>query len=156
MSERRRPLPPRAGPARSAPQTAGKRALPVFDTTAEAKHFLATANLDDYDLSPVDAAFAAAPPPRPEATRAPEAAPAPRTPPSRDYRIGPPRPRPQDGARPSHQPCHEYAHKTARLTMRLPEALLHAIKAEARLHGLPYQRLIRETLERAVAGRGSG
>lgn len=54
-------------------------------------------------------------------------------------------------------PRHEFAPKAARLTMRLPEALLAAVKAEARRRGLPYQRLIRETLERATgAARAAG
>jgi len=32
----------------------------------------------------------------------------------------------------------------------LPEALLDAVKASAAARGMPYQRFIRETLERAV------
>jgi predicted DNA binding CopG/RHH family protein len=34
--------------------------------------------------------------------------------------------------------------------MRLPEALITAIKARAKARGMPYQRLIREALEREV------
>ena len=42
----------------------------------------------------------------------------------------------------------EYTAKDGRLTMRLPGALLDAVKAKAR--GMPYQRFIREVLEREV------
>ncbi len=45
----------------------------------------------------------------------------------------------------------EFAKKDARLNMRLPVALLNAVKARAKVRGIPYQRLIRETLEQAVA-----
>jgi predicted DNA binding CopG/RHH family protein len=34
--------------------------------------------------------------------------------------------------------------------MRLPHELLAAVKAQAKLRGLPYQRYIREALERVV------
>jgi predicted DNA binding CopG/RHH family protein len=40
--------------------------------------------------------------------------------------------------------------KTARINMRLPQPLMDAIKARAAQRGIPYQRLIREALERAV------
>ncbi len=40
--------------------------------------------------------------------------------------------------------------KTARVNMRLPEGLVAAVKAKARAQGVPYQRLIREALEREV------
>lgn len=40
--------------------------------------------------------------------------------------------------------------KTARVNMRLPESLMAAVKAKAAARGIPYQRLIREALERAV------
>jgi len=40
--------------------------------------------------------------------------------------------------------------KSARLTMRLPEPLITALKAKAKARGIPYQRLIREALERAL------
>jgi len=36
--------------------------------------------------------------------------------------------------------------------MRLPEPLIAALKARAKARGIPYQRLIREVLERAVRG----
>jgi predicted DNA binding CopG/RHH family protein len=45
----------------------------------------------------------------------------------------------------------ETAPKSARLTMRLPEPLLAALKARAAERGIPYQRLIREALERALS-----
>jgi len=40
--------------------------------------------------------------------------------------------------------------KSARVTMRLPEPLIAALKARAKARGIPYQRLIREALERAL------
>jgi predicted DNA binding CopG/RHH family protein len=40
--------------------------------------------------------------------------------------------------------------KTARINMRLPQPLMDALKARAAQRGIPYQRLIREALERAV------
>jgi predicted DNA binding CopG/RHH family protein len=40
--------------------------------------------------------------------------------------------------------------KTARVNMRLPESLMRAIRARAAERGIPYQRLIREAIERAV------
>ena len=46
---------------------------------------------------------------------------------------------------------HEYAKKSARLTMRLPEGLLDAVKRGAQARGIPYQRYIREALERVTA-----
>ena len=45
----------------------------------------------------------------------------------------------------------EFEKKTARVNMRLPESLLQAIRNEARRQGIPYQRFIRQVLERAVA-----
>jgi predicted DNA binding CopG/RHH family protein len=47
----------------------------------------------------------------------------------------------------------EFDRKTARVNMRLPERLLDAVKARAKARGIPYQRLIREALERAVGSR---
>lgn len=43
--------------------------------------------------------------------------------------------------------------KSARVNMRLPEGLVDAIKEKARRQGIPipYQRLIREAIEREVA-----
>jgi predicted DNA binding CopG/RHH family protein len=40
--------------------------------------------------------------------------------------------------------------KTARVNMRLPAPLMEAGKARAAERGMPYQRLIREAIERAV------
>ena len=40
--------------------------------------------------------------------------------------------------------------KTARLNMRLPQGLFDAAKAKAKARGIPYQRLIREAIERMV------
>ncbi|MEI9990672.1 MAG: CopG family antitoxin [Rhizomicrobium sp.] len=47
----------------------------------------------------------------------------------------------------------EFEKKTARVNMRLPETLLKAVKARATARKIPYQRFIRESLERAVATR---
>lgn len=40
--------------------------------------------------------------------------------------------------------------KTLRVNMRLPQPLIDAVKARAAERGIPYQRLIREAIERAV------
>ena len=40
--------------------------------------------------------------------------------------------------------------ESARINMRLPEALMEALKSRAAQRGIPYQRLIREVLEREV------
>jgi predicted DNA binding CopG/RHH family protein len=40
--------------------------------------------------------------------------------------------------------------KTACVNMRLPVPLMEAVKARAAERGIPYQRLIREAIERAV------
>jgi len=45
----------------------------------------------------------------------------------------------------------EFAPKSARLNMRLPEDLLTAVKDAAAVTGVPYQRFIRQLLERALA-----
>jgi predicted DNA binding CopG/RHH family protein len=45
----------------------------------------------------------------------------------------------------------EFAPKSARLNMRLPEDLLAAVKDAAADSGVPYQRFIRQLLERALA-----
>ncbi|HSZ75308.1 MAG TPA: CopG family antitoxin [Rhizomicrobium sp.] len=47
----------------------------------------------------------------------------------------------------------EFDKKTARVNMRLPQGLLDAVKKRARSRRIPYQRLIREALEQAVAVR---
>jgi predicted DNA binding CopG/RHH family protein len=44
----------------------------------------------------------------------------------------------------------EFAKKEARVNMRLPRELLDAVKAQAKARGIPYQRYIRDVLERAV------
>ena len=54
------------------------------------------------------------------------------------------------GARPMR---FEFEKKDARVNMRLPQALLDALKERAKRRGIPYQRLIREALERAVTAR---
>ena len=46
----------------------------------------------------------------------------------------------------------EFAPKAARVNMRLPANLLKAVKTTAAHRGVPYQRFIRQALERAVAG----
>jgi predicted DNA binding CopG/RHH family protein len=46
----------------------------------------------------------------------------------------------------------EFAKKDERINMRLPRDLLAAVKTQAKLRELPYQRYIREVLERAVQG----
>ncbi|HVL22363.1 MAG TPA: CopG family antitoxin [Amaricoccus sp.] len=45
---------------------------------------------------------------------------------------------------------HESEPKTARVSLRLPQPLIDAVKARAAERGIPYQRLIREAIERAV------
>ena len=40
--------------------------------------------------------------------------------------------------------------KTARINMRVSQALVDALKARAKERGIPYQRLVREAIERAV------
>jgi predicted DNA binding CopG/RHH family protein len=47
----------------------------------------------------------------------------------------------------------EFERKDARVNMRLPETLLAAVKKRAGARRIPYQRFIREALERAVASR---
>jgi predicted DNA binding CopG/RHH family protein len=44
----------------------------------------------------------------------------------------------------------EFEKKTAQVNLRMPEGLLRAVKERARKRGIPYQRFIRETLERAL------
>ena len=44
----------------------------------------------------------------------------------------------------------EFAPKEARINMRLPGELLDAVKVAARRRGVPYQRFIRQALERAL------
>ena len=47
----------------------------------------------------------------------------------------------------------EFLAKDAQVNMRMPAKLLEAVKAKAKRYGMPYQRFIREVLERAVAER---
>ena len=47
----------------------------------------------------------------------------------------------------------EFQPKTERVNMRLPADLLEAVRRTAEAEGMPYQRFIRATLERAVAGK---
>ena len=47
----------------------------------------------------------------------------------------------------------EFAPKSARLNMRLPEDMLLAVKDAAAESGVPYQRFIRQLLERALASQ---
>ena len=46
----------------------------------------------------------------------------------------------------------EYERKDARLTMHLPRPMLDAVKRQAQARGIPYQRLVREAIEKALAG----
>ena len=45
----------------------------------------------------------------------------------------------------------EFEKKDEQINMRMPKPLLAAVKARAKERGIPYTRLIRETLERAMA-----
>ncbi len=45
----------------------------------------------------------------------------------------------------------EFEKKDEQINMRVPRPLLVALKARAKARGIPYTRLIRETLERALA-----
>ena len=45
----------------------------------------------------------------------------------------------------------EFEKKEARVNMRIPQPLLTAVKTRAKARGIPYQRFIREVLEKAVA-----
>jgi predicted DNA binding CopG/RHH family protein len=47
----------------------------------------------------------------------------------------------------------EFAPKAARVNMRLSNDLLKAIKVKAASQGVPYQRFIRQELEKAVASK---
>ena len=40
--------------------------------------------------------------------------------------------------------------KTARITMRVPGALVTPLKARAKERGIPYRRLVRDVIEKAV------
>ena len=45
----------------------------------------------------------------------------------------------------------EFEKKDEQINMRVPRQLLEAVKARAKRRGIPYTRLIRETLEQAMA-----
>jgi predicted DNA binding CopG/RHH family protein len=49
----------------------------------------------------------------------------------------------------------EFEVKDAQINMRLPQSLLHAVQEAAKERGIPYQRFIRQTLERAVVQSSS-
>ena len=44
----------------------------------------------------------------------------------------------------------EFDKKTAQVNLRMPQRLVSAIKDRARARGIPYQRFIREALEKAL------
>jgi predicted DNA binding CopG/RHH family protein len=44
----------------------------------------------------------------------------------------------------------EFEKKDEQINMRVPKQLLEAVKARAKMRGIPYTRLIRETLEQAM------
>lgn len=44
----------------------------------------------------------------------------------------------------------EFEKKDEQINMRVPKQLLKAVKARAKVRGIPYTRLIRETLEQAM------
>jgi predicted DNA binding CopG/RHH family protein len=49
------------------------------------------------------------------------------------------------------KPVHfEFEKKTAQVNLRMPEGLVKAIKERAKARGIPYQRFIREALEKAL------
>lgn len=47
----------------------------------------------------------------------------------------------------------EFEKKEARLNMRLPGSMMLALKERAKKRGIPYQRFVRETLERELETR---
>ena len=51
------------------------------------------------------------------------------------------------GGRPMH---FEFERKTTQVNMRMPEGLVKAVKAKAAERGIPYQRFIREAVEKAL------
>ncbi len=44
----------------------------------------------------------------------------------------------------------EFENKSATISMRLPESQLAAVKAEAKKRGMPYQRFMREMIQRGM------
>lgn len=47
----------------------------------------------------------------------------------------------------------EFRPKDKSVNLRMPEALLKAVQARAKREGIPYQRYIRQALERAISGK---
>jgi len=55
------------------------------------------------------------------------------------------------------KPYHfEFMPKARSINLRISEDLLNAVRERAKRQGIPYQRYIRQTLERAVAARKRG
>ena len=44
----------------------------------------------------------------------------------------------------------EFERKTTQVNVRMPDGLVQAIKAKAKARGIPYQRYIREALEKSL------
>ena len=44
----------------------------------------------------------------------------------------------------------EFENKTARVNMRMPQSQVDAVKAEAKKRGVPYQRFMRELVQRGL------
>jgi predicted DNA binding CopG/RHH family protein len=78
--------------------------FPTFKSDEDAEHFVATADLSEYDLS---------------------------------------------GFRPMSD-FFEFEKKEARVNMRLPQSQLDSVKAAAKERGIPYQRFIRELIDRGM------
>lgn len=53
----------------------------------------------------------------------------------------------------AHWMCFEFQPKEKSLNLRLSQDLLDAVRKNAKREGIPYQRFIRQALERAVAPR---
>jgi predicted DNA binding CopG/RHH family protein len=49
----------------------------------------------------------------------------------------------------------EFEKKSAQLNMRVPKALLEAVKQRSAIRGIPYTRLIRETVEPDLSPAGN-
>jgi predicted DNA binding CopG/RHH family protein len=47
----------------------------------------------------------------------------------------------------------EFKPKDKSINLRIPKGLLKAVQSRAKRQGIPYQRYIRQALERAVAGK---
>jgi predicted DNA binding CopG/RHH family protein len=46
----------------------------------------------------------------------------------------------------------EFDRKDTQVNLRMPKSLLDTVKQRAKARGIPYQRFIRETLEKALSG----